>query len=736
MSGPSRPPVVEPAQAARVADFARACKAAARAVSLYPPTHPAIRQSLARLVDAAARATAHGALRLRVEPRALVVDGAHFDRPDAAVVELAQLLHAHAVGQLVLHAGTDAESWRVLLQLLARAPEEVRAGGGIGRLWATAGGSSIEVEEIDYAEVLRERVGGTVGLDEIVAACLKGRPLAEWDEAARAALAAVLAEPERLAALVARLVEEAGAASPALVGTVFLALLCRVAEHLASTAPDRIDPVFRQLAQAAGRLPAEALAQLLAERHTERAVAGGLDVVAAVVERMAEPTIVEFVAGSVIAERGATARLAEAFQALVPEIDRQRRLLSLAADRVAQSPLAQETNFEELWSRVEEMLTSYSDRPFVSAEYGRELTSARAHALEVEQTSDDPPERIAAWLQTVSDAALRELDVRLLLDLLAIEPDAARWRDLAETVAGHVEDLTRAGLTEVAWQLADRLADEATAGADPVRREHATRALEGLAGGPFVRHAARLRGADAARLAQVRRVCHAIGPKAIPVLAEALAAEQDPAARQRLRDVLVGYGPRGREAVQQLLEAPNWEVRRTAAYLLREFGGTEGLNELEPLLSDSEPLVQREAIQAVILHGNDAAYAMLLRVLRGAPPRVRESLSRELKTMRDARAAPLFGYLVKHANRRAEAALYESAIETLGTFGGPEAVDTLERALYAGDWWAPRRTRTQRRLAAQALRRIGTPEAIETLRRAAARGSLGVRRAARAELGR
>lgn len=734
MSEPTRAPNLDAAQVARVTEFARACKAAARAVSLYPAAHPAIRHALARLVECAARATAGGALHVRVDPRNLVVDGASIERPDAAVIELAQLLHQHAIGRLVLHAGTDADSWRVLLELLARAPEEVRADGGIGHLWATAGGPSIEIAEIDYAQVLREHPGSTVGVDEILAACLKGLALAEWDDAARAALAAALADPERVGEVAARLAEAVRAGHAGATGAVFLTLLCRVAEHLAETAPDQIDPVFRRLAQAAGRLPPAALADLLAQRHTPSATAGGIDVVGAIAERMTDATVVDFVAESVIAERGASARLAEAFQALVPEIDRRRRVLSLAEERVAESPLGQDASFEELWSHVEEMLTSYSDQPFVSAEYGRELSTARAHAVEVEQTTDDPPERISNWLVTVSDSALRALDVHLLLDLLTIEGDPARWRDVAAMVAGHVEDLARAGLHDIAWPLADRLAEEAAAGADAARREHAERALAGLAAGAFVRHIARLRGADAARVARVARVCHAVGPAAIPVLAETLASEQDATARRHLRDVLIGYGPRGRDAVQQLLNAPNWEVRRTAAYLLQEFGGTEALAELEPLLSDSEPLVQREAIQAVILHGNDAAYAMLMRVLRQAPARLRESLGRELRTLRDARAAPLFGYLVRHADRGVEQAIYETAVEALGVFGGPEAVDALEHALHRGDWWAPRRTRAHRRLAARALRRVGSAEATEVLRRAAERGSFGVRRIARAAL--
>ena len=97
-----------------------------------------------------------------------------------------------------------------------------------------------------------------------------------------------------------------------------------------------------------------------------------------------------------------------------------------------------------------------------------------------------------------------------------------------------------------------------------------------------------------------KALCHAIGPPVIPALAELLSSEKDARARRRLRDILVGFGAKGRESVQQLMSAPNWEVRRTAAFLLREFGGAEGLKDLIPLLTDSEPLVQREAVQGLV----------------------------------------------------------------------------------------------------------------------------------------
>jgi hypothetical protein len=49
MAEPTAPPVLPPDASARLAEFARACKAAARAASLYPAAHPAIGTTLGRL---------------------------------------------------------------------------------------------------------------------------------------------------------------------------------------------------------------------------------------------------------------------------------------------------------------------------------------------------------------------------------------------------------------------------------------------------------------------------------------------------------------------------------------------------------------------------------------------------------------------------------------------------------------------------------------------------------------
>jgi len=730
-----RPPL-DPERSARLGEFARTCKAAARAVSLYPPSHPAIGVALQRLTEVTRRATAEGALHLQVRADALLIDGVKATKPDPAIGELAGLFHRHMIGGLVLQSAADADSWRALMQLLARAPEDVRADGGIAQLWATAGGPSIEILEVDYAEVLRERGGGEASLDEIIEACMQGHPMAEWDEKAQEQMSELLLSDTHLPALVERLELRLTGESAETKSAAFLNLLRRVAEQVQAKHPDQLDPVFTRLAQATAGLPADTVAGVLRERDSPEAIAGEINVVGAVVERMSDDLIADFVARTIIAERSPSARLAEAFQALVPEIDRRRQLLSFAEERVAQSPLANEDSFEGMWARVEVMLVSYTDSTFVSEEYARELSGARTQAVDVDKVSDDPPERVSSWLATVSDTALRGLDMQLLLDLLRIEADPARWRDVAETVVTHAEDLARAGLVEPALELADAVATAATADGQDARKPFATRALERLGRGTLVKHAAtELRTGDEEITARVARLCHAIGPAVIPALAERLSTEQNDRARLRLREILVGFGPDARNAIQELLDAPNWEVRRTAAFLLRQFGGTESLGSLRPLLSDEEPLVQREAIEGIILDGTEAAFDLLRSVLvGGASARARASLVREMSTMRDARSAPLFGYLVRRLDRARQLSAYEASIDALGASGGPGAVEALEFAIGTGEWWAPRRTSALKRRAAAALRRIGSDEATQALRRASEHASYFTRRAAKAAL--
>jgi HEAT repeat protein len=717
--------------ATRLAAFARACKAAARAVSLYPPEHPAIEASLGRLAIAATAATEKGSFAVQVAPNQLLVDGKAAARPDPAIADLAVILHDHLVGELTVHQTVDSGSWRTFLALLALDPRDVRAQGGIERAWKTAGGHGIDLQEIDYSSLLQEReTGETATWDRIIANSLRSDAL-ELDEETLRALTEIASDASRFSDFVTHFEEETNEKGDVRSrSAALLRILKGIAKHVGQSNPQNMDLILDSMAQAATRLSPEVMLQLLGEARTPGSEEA--HVVGEMTLRMSDPMIARFVARSVATERGCTTRLAEAFRSLAQNAERQKAIAGLTRQELKYSVLGGTPEFYTLWSHVEHLLLSYSDHAFVSEEYNIELSNVRAQAFEVERVPDDPPERISRWLTTVSDAALRALDIQLLCDLLVVEPDGNRWQELLDVVVRHVDDLVLIADFVSARRLVDALAAQ-TKQEDPYRQRSATNAIAHLVKGELMTQlATHLNTVGEEEVAQAQRLCLAIGPTLIPQLANALATEQRARSRQRLTDLLLEFGEHGRQCVDQLRRSPNPSVRRTAVQLLRTFGGEDALSDLKELLNDDEAHVQREAVRALIAIAVDEGYAMLEEALASEENKARASVIQELSTTRDDRATPLFCYMLRRLEcRGATREIYLKSVSRLGQLGGPAAIETLTEVLNKGLWWAPHRAKEWRTEAAAALALIATPQSMFALEEAAARGSFGVRRIAR-----
>jgi len=721
-------------QSAALADFARTCKAAARSVSLYPATHPAIQGALGRVVNASRRLTDEGDVTITVLPDALVIDGRSPVKPDASIGEFADLLHDRLVGELRIERDADATDWRTLLLLLSRTTEELMTDGGIAKAWAASGRSHFEIREIDYAEVLRERAGGDgAAWNRIIEFCLQGNTSGAVDERTLDAVIGALDNPERFNELL-QAVQSApgGAASIGARAAALLGLIRKAIETLKER--DELDQaaVMQTVADSAARMTPEMMLSFL-QQAREKTETGEEPLAAAVISRMGDGTIASFVAGSVVAERGASERLALAFEALVPEVERKERLLDLARTNAAQTPLGNEAGFDNLWQGAADMLMSYSDKTFVSDEYGRELSGTRTQAIEVERVSDDPPDRVQAWLATVSDDAVRGLDLALIQDLLRIEGEAAAWQAIAAVAADEIERRTLLGDITTAQMLLNMLvAERSDEGRAPLRPA-AESVLNKLAGGPIVRHLVfHLRKVDDADVEPLNRICHTIGPSVVRPLAIALAAEENNRAIRHLRELLLGFGAAGRQSVEQLKNSPNPAVRRMAIDLLRVFGGREALPELASMLDDADPQVQRESIRAIVQIGTEEAFAVLEHALVGGNAS-RDTILQQLIGLRDDKAIPLLCYVLSHTSPRGNmVSVHAQIIEALGNLAAhQDSTRMLRTILYRGEWWAPFRTAALRQAAAAALRQIGAPETIAVLQEAAARGSRGVRSAAK-----
>jgi hypothetical protein len=723
-------------QSAALGEFARACKAAARSVSLYPGTHPAIRSALARVSSTAARLTVSADVALTVRPDILTIDGRVPARPDAAIGELALLLHERLVGELRLGRDATADDWLALLLLLGRAPEDLIADGGINKAWSATGRGAFAVREIDYAEVLRERAGGkSAEWDRIIASCLQGDAV-RLDDRDLASLVAALGDVQRFGELLERF-QDSPASSSASIGAraaALLNLLRTALEAAKEGGPDVAERALETIAAASARLTPEMLLVLLEERSAPEAPHAAL--AGDVVGRMTDTTIAAFVANSVIAERGATERLAHAFEALVPQLERKEQLLELAGDAARQTEAGRAAGFEELWQNAASMLTSYSDEKYVSDAYARELSLARTQAVEVERVADDPPDRVHRWVSTVSDEAIRQLDLDLILDLVRLEDDPAPWEEVAGVAAKEIERRASLGDVDAAQRLAEAVLRERGSGGRPQLATSAAAVADRLAAGPLVRQIVlQLRKEDAG-VPALGRLCLTIGPGVVRPLAVAIAAEENNRAIRALGEILVGFGAAGRQSVEQLKGSSNPAVRRTAIDLLRMLGGDEALPELASMLGDADPQVQREAVRAIVQIGTPKAYAVLERAV-ASNSGIRDTIVEHLLGVREDNAVPLLCYVLNHTEPRGRmAAAHAAIVDALGSLKPhPDSIRTLRDLLHRGQWWSPFKTAAMREAAAGALLRMGTADASAVLEDAARSGSRGVRRVARVKAG-
>ena len=720
-----------PDLATRVTEFARACKAAARAFSMYPDGHQAVRSSVTRLVGSIGKATESGALTLTVLNGRLVVNGAEPERPDQALGELATLLHGHLVGELVVEAPGDTDSWQAFLKLLARPAEEVRGEGGIAKVFT---GTGIGIRELDYSEILKERAGGpAASLDSLVSSLLEaGDGSGDGPgDAALEALVEAAGDADQLRELASLLNSRTAEVEPAQQAETVLKLLRGLVKSFEGKPRDEILQTLQRMTPMMGELSADAMTEMLEQWKAASSIEGSVNIVEATVGQMGDDDVARFVAGSVEAESGSTERLAQAFQALVPEGERRKQVLAVAEQHTADSELGQSESFPALWNNVERMLTSYSDEPYVSTDYARELSAAGRKAVEVDQISDDPPERMQAWLDTVADDQLQEMDFQLLLDLLNLEPDSLRWRDIANIIGSQIETLLQEGQFPGVRRLLGPIADVAEATDHEEITPQAKDLIGRLASGRAVKRGFKhVRAPDDDAFDDLKQICARLGSAVIPAVAEALAGEDDAKGRRRLRGILTDFGDQAIASMHELMQSPSPEVRRTAMLLLRELGGAEALDAIEPMLTDSDPKIRRQALRSMLVINKDRAHGRLLELVTSNDAAC-VALTDELGSVRDDRAAPLCGLLVGRLDHRTHTELYLSAVEALGRLGDPDQVAPLKAALYRGEWWAPVRTRTLRTAAAEALRKIGVSAAAAILREAANEGPRRVRAVAR-----
>lgn len=748
MAAPQAPAEpLSPEMSGRLAEFAKACKAATRVVSMYPSSHPAIQAALSRIGEATKQATQSGPFTITVLPDALLVNGRGLARPETSASELAALLHQQLIGELTLFDRLDNEGWHAFLSLLAKSPEDARAIGGVKAAWEEFGNKSITMTEIDYADILRERAGtGESATWDRILTALKDDSdergpggVENGQHSTMDNMMALTDDPDRLVQFAQRLqdIGKANGDDSIQQRKSLLGLMHGLANYTAERQPAELDAVLNKMAGAAAQLPPDMLLTLITDPPPLPSGAGAprMDLAGELQSRLTDEMLTKFLVDNVVKDRGATNRLATAFQTLVPNPSKQQEILAAAGEQ-AKALFENDPQFENVWTSSSEMLMSYSDEKFVSDGYARELTTAQTQAVDVEKIGDDPPVRIRAWVATVADEEIRALDQHLLLDLLKIETRPDAWSGVLDTAITNIDNLVLVGDLTLASRLLEAVVGISQDASSPFARPAAA-GITKLVDGPMVRHLAMfLQRATDAEFGVAKRMCTNIGPVLVKPMSDALMGEDNARTVRRLRDILISFGPAAHEYANELKSSRNPAVRRAAIDLLRGLGGDAALPDLRVMLDDPDAQVQREALRAIIQVGTNEAYQMLEQALKSGGARTREAIMQALGAFRDEKAAPLFVYILLNTDYKGQhEGIYTQTIESLGKVALDErSVSTLKNILYRGEWWARGRTTRIRSAAARALRGMGTPGADRALEEAAAAAPGAVRKIAKAAL--
>ena len=125
--------------------------------------------------------------------------------------------------------------------------------------------------------------------------------------------------------------EQSGETNMGSKASALLRMLRGVVDLVSKTDPSKIEPLLKNMAQGFGTLSPDLLLELLSTEAGRADKAA--DLVLQIASRMTDETLGSFVARGVIAKGGASTRLAQAFQALVPDKTRRADLLEHAPVR-------------------------------------------------------------------------------------------------------------------------------------------------------------------------------------------------------------------------------------------------------------------------------------------------------------------------------------------------------------------------------------------------------------------
>jgi hypothetical protein len=709
--------------------LARALLAATRNWILYPPQHPAVTAAVERLTGAIRESSLGTVFSVGITPETLMIEATAADASQPGIGEAASFLHERDLLAVTFVGDVPADAIRALLRLLAVESAESRRRGGPAAIWQDEGHPAIALQPIDYAKVLAREEGTAAeparrdDLWRSIVMSIAGGQQAAFDERAQERLLAIAASPVDIADLASAVMAPKCAVdgSPMITSqaATVLAAFRQLSSIVSVTAPERLPEVMKNLAAAAVQLDAHVMMQVLQRDDDDPA---GVSVVRGMAGAFDDMKVAQLLATALALDGKATDRLATIFNTIAPDEDRKRRVLTLTRSMLKESDFGTSGQFHVLWASMEELLVSYDERPFVSDIYRAALDGVGGRADRM-AAADLPPE-LPDWIDTLGQQNVRSLSVIMLIDLLTIERDQHRAREIAEDMETLAEDLLMAGAYDDALTVTKALANRATAPPAAIGRDACRQALDQLGESLAMRETAALIGeVDAGGWQAIQAIIGAIGVAAVEALKPVVLAEEDDPAITRAEHLIVQFGSLAVTRLASLVRDSRWFVQRRAARLLGRIGTADAVPLLQPLVRSSNPHVAREAIAALATISDPSAARAIHTVLRASTGDVRRAIIDVLVALRDPRVVPTLVRILEQSQALGkDHAVALDTVRALGEVGSDQAVPALLAIARCRGWLGRRKLRALKEHSISALVQVGGSRADTAIREAAQTG--------------
>jgi HEAT repeat protein len=703
----------------------RELSTAAKVVSFYPPQHPAVRVAVDRvLATLGSLLNRHPEVDLAFGEAGILHLGEYLPESDPTLKSFASFLLNRCVARLTFRRGLEAATLTEFLRLLGSDPHHLASQGGLARQLAQKGAGTIAIAEIDLEKILASEAEPVPG-DSISASDEPGvwkrlvttylrDPGNSSPAGMRALLRSLATDPVRLS----EWLESAGSAT----GKELPKLVGRLAEEIRKEASDCVGGFPGHLGESLLQIPARLRMDLLLQKIPLPDGSG--DLMDSVARSMGDAAVVDLISSFVESEQQLSPRLFAVCAKVFATRGKSAPYFGAITARLAEKG-GDASDLGRIWQSLQGLLVE-SDQDYLSENYKATLEAVSNHGTQVDRELLDAVSGCAGFSTAFIPEAVSDHACRVMMGALDVEIDPKRVEDLRDDLERRARRMAgrdrMALLADVVRAISKPRGDDLKGpgrGAMDKRVRSVVEQMVRVYRSDYDHLTADERGLAGAEFKE-------LGGIAAPVLADALAEEENWEVRKGLITVLASLGRTAMPVLLRRLDDSSWFMVRNVAMLLGEIGGQSLVEPLAGLLKHAEPQVRREAASALGKIGGSRTVAHLRQAI--LDPEVSTIAARVLGELDRENTVALFAKrLAKTGRVVPDERSAREAITILGEMEASEAVPALTRILGRGLWLPISAGDTLRTQAAQALRRIGTPEALEAIEH----GTRSIRRVVR-----